>query len=64
VARKNYYGSGSVWSGQLMVMMMTLFQTLALHGLDDRAYLMAYLQACAQNQGRVPSDLTDILAIF
>jgi transposase len=58
VGRKNYYGSGSVWSGQLMVMMMTLFQTLALHGLDDREYLMAYLEACAQNQGRVPSDLT------
>lgn len=58
VGRKNYYGSGSVWSGQLMAMLMTLFQTLALHGVDDRNYLIAYLEACAQNQGRVPSDLT------
>lgn len=58
VGRKNYYGSGSVWSGQLMVMMMTLFQTLALHGIDERGYLTAYLEACAQNQGRVPLDLT------
>ena len=58
LGRKNYYGSGSVWSGQLMVMMMTLFQTLALHGLDDRGYLTAYLEACAQNQGQAPSDLT------
>ena len=58
VGRKNYYGSGSVWSGQLMAMLMTLFQTLALHGVDDRGYLTAYLEACAQNQGQAPSDLT------
>ena len=57
MGRKNYYGSGSVWSGQLMAMMMTLFQTLALHGVDDRGYLTAYLEACAQNQGLVPLDL-------
>jgi transposase len=58
VGRKNYYGSGSVWSGELMAIMMTLFQTLALHGVDDRGYLTAYLMACAQNQGQAPSDLT------
>jgi len=58
MGRKNYYGSGSVWSGQLMAIMMTLFQTLALHKVDDRAYLTAYLEACAQNQGQPPSDLT------
>ena len=58
MGRKNYYGSGSVWSGQLMAMMMTLFQTLALHGVEDRVYLTAYLEACAQNQGQPPSDLT------
>jgi len=58
LGRKNYYGSGSVWSGPLMAMMMTLFQTLALHGIEDRGYLTAYLEACAQNQGQVPADLT------
>ncbi len=58
LGRKNYYGSGSVWSGQLMAMLMTLFQTLALHGVEDRGYLTAYLEACAQNQGRAPLDLT------
>ena len=41
-----------------MAMLMTLFQTLALHGVDDRGYLTAYLEACAQNQGLPPSDLT------
>ena len=58
VGRKNYYGSGSEWSGQLMAMLMTLFQTLALHGVDDRGYLRAYLEACAQNQSQAPKDLT------
>lgn len=58
VGRKNYYGSGSEWSGQLMAMLMTLFQTLALHGVDDRGYLRAYLAACAQNQSQAPKDLT------
>ena len=58
VGRKNYYGSGSEWSGQLMAMLMTLFQTLALHGVDDRGYLRAYLEACAQNQSQAPADLT------
>jgi len=28
VARKNYYGSGSKWSGQLLVMLLSLLQTL------------------------------------
>ncbi len=58
VGRKNYYGSGSVWSGELMAMLMTLFQTLALHGVEDRGYLTAYLEVCAQNQGQPPRDLT------
>ena len=58
VGRKNYYGSGAEWSGQLMAMLMTLFQTLALHGVDDRGYLRAYLEACAQNQSQAPKDLT------
>ena len=29
VGRKNYYGSGAVWSGQLAAMLFSLFQTLA-----------------------------------
>jgi transposase len=58
LGRKNYYGSGSVWSGELQVMMLTLFQTLALHGVKDREYLLAYLTACAKNGRRAPSDLS------
>ena len=61
VARKNYYGSGSKWSGQLLVMLLSLLQTLLLHKVDPRKYLSAYLQACAQNGSLAPCDLSEWL---
>ena len=36
VARKNYYGSGSVWSGQLMAALFSLLATLALSEVNPR----------------------------
>ena len=53
VGRKNYYGSGSLWSGRLAAMMFSLFQTLCLWGLNPRLWLTAYLEACAQAGGLV-----------
>ena len=32
VGRKNYYGSGAVWSGRLAAMLFSLFQTLGVVG--------------------------------
>lgn len=58
IARKNFYGSGSKWSGELLVRMMTLLQTLLLHQVDPRTYLIAYFEACANNEGAAPEDLT------
>jgi transposase len=58
VARKNYYGSGSKWSGDLLAMLMTLLQTLRLHRIDPRAYLTAYLDACANHGSKAPDDIT------
>jgi transposase len=58
VARKNYYGSGSKWSGDLLVMLMSLLQTLRIHRIDPRAYLTAYLEACAKNGSKAPADIT------
>src|SRR5512135_2074744 len=55
VGRKNYYGSGAVWSGRLAAMMFSLFQTLALWRLNPRLWLTAYLMACAEAGGRAPS---------
>jgi transposase len=54
VGRKNFYGSGSRWSGRLAAMLFSLFQTLCLGHLNPRAWLTAYLEACASAGGTVP----------
>jgi transposase len=56
VGRKNFYGSGSQWSGQLAAAMMSLLHTVRLWGLNPRLWLSAYLQACAEAGGRAPDD--------
>jgi transposase len=56
VGRKNYYGSGAVWSGKLAAMMFSLFQTLLLCHLNPRLWLTAYLGACADHGGQAPAD--------
>ena len=55
LGRKNYYGSGSVWSGRLAAMLFSLFQTLSLWGLNPRSWLTAYLTACAEAGGQAPA---------
>jgi len=55
VGRKNYYGSGAKWSGELAAMMFSLFQTLLLWDINPRAWLSAYLNACAENGGKAPA---------
>jgi transposase len=61
VGRKNYYGSGSVWSGELAAMLFSLFQTLCLWGLNPRLWLSAYLSECAEAGGRAPEDMKRFL---
>lgn len=61
VGRKNYYGSGSVWSGFLTAMLFTLLQTTLKNEVDPKAFLEAYFQACAENGGQAPKDLDDFL---
>jgi len=57
VGRKNYYGSGSVWSGMLTAMIFTIFQTYLQNHIDPKKFLLTYFQACAQNSSRPPKDL-------
>jgi transposase len=57
VGRKNYYGSGAVWAGRLAAMLFSLVQTLCLWQLNPRAWLTAYLTACAEAGGAVPEDV-------
>ena len=61
VGRKNYYGSGAVWSGQLAAMLFSLLQTLCLWQLNPRAWLTAHLTACAEAGGAAPADLARFL---
>ncbi len=61
VARKNYYGSGSQWSGVLAAMMFSLLMTMRLWGINFRTWLTAYLEACAANGSQPPADLSAFL---
>lgn len=61
IGRKNFYGSGSEWSGQLAAMMFTLMMTLQLWGINARTWLTDYLHACAAAGNRVPADLKPFL---
>jgi transposase len=57
VARKNFYGSGSLWSGQLAAAAFSIFATLALWELNPRKWLTWYFQRCAAAGGKVPGDI-------
>ena len=61
VGRKNYYGSGAVWAGQLAALLFSLLQTLCLWKLNPRAWLTAYLTACAEAGGAAPADVARFL---
>jgi transposase len=61
VGRKNFYGSGSEWSGQLASTMYSVLMTLKLWGLNARTWLTAYLQACADNGNQAPEDISKFL---
>jgi Transposase IS66 family. len=61
VGRKNYYGSGAEWSGELACACFTLLATLRQHGLCPRKYFQAYLEGCARAGGRAPANLEEFL---
>ena len=61
IGRKNFYGSGAQWSGQLAATMYSLLMTLKLWGINPRLWLTAYLQACADNGAKAPSDISAFL---
>jgi transposase len=61
VGRKNFYGSGAVWSGRFGAGMFSIFQTLELWGLNQYTWLKEYLEACARNGSKPPDDLSEFL---
>jgi transposase len=61
LGRNGYYGSGSLWSAELAAMMFSIFQTMIIWDLNPRTWLTLYFEACAQNRGKPPEDLSDFL---
>lgn len=61
VGRKNYYGSGSLWSGLLAAMLFSVLATLKLHGLNERKWLTWFLDSCAAAGARSPADIQPFL---
>jgi transposase len=61
VARKNFYGSGSKWSGQLAAAAFSIFATLAMGQLNPRKWLTWYFEQCAAAGGKVPADIQAFL---
>jgi transposase len=61
VARKNFYGSGSLWSGQLAAALFSIFATLSLGKLNPRRWLTWYFEHCAAAGGQVPTEIQPFL---
>ena len=61
VGRKNYYGSGTVWSSRFTAMLFSIFETLQLWEINQVEWLSDYFRACALNGGNAPEDVTDHL---
>lgn len=61
VGRKNYYGSGAVWSAELAAALFTLFGTLKLWKLNLHTWLLGYFYECAMLGGKPPEDIQKYL---
>lgn len=61
LGRKNYYGSGALWSGQLAAMLFSIFATLEKWKVNPRKWLTWYLQSYAVTGGQVPPAVAGYL---
>jgi transposase len=61
MGRKNYWGSGAKWAGELAERCFSLFATLMLAGINVRTWLTAYLTACAEVGGQAPAWAVQLL---
>jgi len=57
LGRKNYYGSGSEWSGRMTAVLLSALRTAKRNGLNPRHYIEVYLEACAVNGGKPPENI-------
>ena len=61
IGRRLSFGSDSEAGARFTAMMYSVVGTLALNGLNVRAWLHEWLNACAANGGRAPPDLSEWL---
>jgi transposase len=61
LGRKNFYGSGSLWSGRLAAALFSILATLKLWQINPRLWLQWYLQSCAEAGGQAPKDIEPFL---
>jgi len=61
MARKNYFGSGSLWSVCLAAAMFSIVATLKQWNINPRRWLSWYLESCAAAGSRVPEDVDRFL---
>lgn len=57
LGRKNYSGSGAIWSAELTAILYSLFETLKLWGLNEHAWFLNYFYECALLGGKPPEDI-------
>jgi transposase len=57
LGRKNYYGSGALWSGRLAAALFSILATLKLWQINPRLWLSWYLQSCAEAGGQAPKAI-------
>jgi transposase len=61
ILRKNSFGSGTQWAGELSAKVFSLFQTWLINGLDPQALLLDYFSECSKTPGRAPQDVSQFL---
>jgi len=61
MGRKNYYGSGSLWSVSLAATMFSILATLKRWNLNPLRWLTWYLESCAAAGGKPPSEIESFL---
>jgi transposase len=61
ILRKNSYGSGSKWAGELAASVISIIQTWLINGLDPQRLLEDYFDECSKTPGRAPPDLARFL---
>ena len=61
VGRKNYYGSGAIWSARFTAVMFSIFETLDLWKINELEWLSDYFRTCALAGGKAPEDISEHL---